>query len=135
MAKQLNIEDILTAQANYAAKEFLVSAYKEDAETLPAIRTSFEAYGILAAANQAVTGAVKTLKDDMGDALKTISIGDDAFLNATECVRATLAELARSTVSMYEHAMNISVQMMGRMAPAAPLLDPVNDELPGDDEQ
>lgn len=135
MSKQLHMNDMMTNQALIQAAEFLQSAYAEDAEVMPAVNTRHEGYGILAAANEILANGMKNLKSDMQDALKTLAMDDSSFIGAADSVRATLEEIVQASVNMYEHAMNVSAQLMqSAQLGEAPLLDYI-DDMSGDDSE
>ena len=140
MSKQMKIEDITPNAALNECEDFMESLYEKDAQTaeLQDVNTRFEAYGVIAASFQNVEGAIATIKSDMKDCLKALTVSDDAFQAAINTLNASLVEMVTGAAGMYEHGRSISQTMSAwhLAANPAPLLDMIEeDDMPGDDSE
>ena len=72
------------------------------------VRNRHEGYGFLADAHQALTKAVKDVKDGMADLLSALPSNDAAAIDKTEAVANALAETIVAAVKMAAEAKRVS---------------------------
>ena len=153
MSKQVDINDLIPAPLKELSRRFVDDEYsaRHHDDSLPLIRTRYEAYGKMAEGMVNVNSAVDGVKAGMRDCLKALTGMDNTYRNAAEVTYNALldtfmavAEMAVQTVNciyQIEDMMARNVTPMEEMAAAnlddtgSENTDPVkDDELPDDEE-
>lgn len=152
MSKQIDINDLIPAQLKELSRRFVDDEYsaRRHDQSLPMIRTRYEAYGKMAEGMVNVNAAIDGAKAGMRDCLKALTGMDNTYRNAAESTYNALldtfmavAEMAVQTVNciyQIEDIMARNVTPMEEMAAniddtGSENTDPVeDDELPDDEE-
>ena len=153
MSKQLDMNDLIPSAMKEQSRRFIDDEYtaRHHDETLPMIRTRYEAYGKMSEGAVNVKAAMDGVTAGMRDCLKALTGMDNTYRNAAEVTYNALldtfmavAEMAVQTVNciyQIEDIMARNVTPMEEMAAEAlddtgsENTDPVEDgELPDDEE-
>jgi hypothetical protein len=101
-------------------------------ETLPPIRTRYEAYGKMAEGVQNVIGAMEGVKSGMKDCLKALNGMDTGFCSAAEATYSSLLDVMIAVGEMATQTLNcvykISDLIAAMPTPLETLAENIDDE-------
>ncbi len=137
MPNQINIDEIVPGDFLRRIQQFTESEYliRIENKSHPTIKNPHEAYGILAEAYVALSGAMKSVKIAMDDSLKTISSPSDAFRDSSTNAYSGCLAVAQAAVYMAVSSENIGIQLL-RLPEPTPIeemienLDPEDLQIP-----
>lgn len=130
MSKQIDIADMIPSGLRIASRDFVDSEYRDrnQQDTLPPIRTRYEAYGKLAEGIVNVNGATDGLKAGMRDCLKALNGTDIVFTQSVESTYSSLLDVLMAVAEMAVQTLNCIYKMEDVISSNPPPLVAMADE-------
>lgn len=134
MSKQVDVNELIPNTLKDKAREFVDGEYmqRNHDETLPPIRTRYEAYGKMAEGVQNVIGAMEGVKSGMKDCLKALNGMDTGFCSAAEATYSSLLDVMIAVGEMATQTLNcvykISDLIAAMPTPLETLAENIDDE-------
>ena len=134
MSKQVDVNELIPNTLKDKAREFVDGEYmqRNHDETLPPIRTRYEAYGKMAEGVQNVIGAMEGVKSGMKDCLKALNGMDTGFCSAAEATYSSLLDVMIAVGEMATQTLNCVYKISGLIAamptPLETLAENIDDE-------
>ncbi len=134
MSKQVDVNELIPNTLKDKAREFVDGEYmqRNHDETLPPIRTRYEAYGKMAEGVQNVISAMEGVKSGMKDCLKALNGMDTGFCSAAEATYSSLLDVMIAVGEMATQTLNcvykISDLIAAMPTPLETLAENIDDE-------
>lgn len=124
MSKQIDVTDLIPSSLKTASRDFVDSEYRDRnlQDTLPPIRTRYEAYGKLSEGIVNVTGAMDGVKAGMRDCLKALNGSDVVFTQSAESTYSSLLDALMAVAEMAVQTLNCIYKMEDVIAANPPPL-------------
>lgn len=124
MSKQIDVADLIPSSLKISSRDFVDSEYRDRSQqdTLPPIRTRYEAYGKLSEGIVNVTGAMDGVKAGMRDCLKSLNGSDVVFTQSAESTYSSLLDALMAVAEMAVQTLNCIYKMEDVIAANPPPL-------------
>lgn len=130
MSKQIDVFDMIPSSLKISSRDFVDSEYRDRShqDTLPPIRTRYEAYGKLSEGIVNVTGAMDGVKAGMRDCLKSLNGSDIVFAQSAESTYSSLLDALMAVAEMAVQTLNCIYKMEDAIAANPPPLVAMADD-------
>ena len=124
MSKQIDVADLIPSSLKISSRDFVDIEYRDRSQqdTLPPIRTRYEAYGKLSEGIVNVTGAMDGVKAGMRDCLKSLNGSDVVFTQNAESTYSSLLDALMAVAEMAVQTLNCIYKMEDVIAANPPPL-------------
>ena len=124
MSKQIEMTELIPSSLKTSSRDFVDGEYRDrnQQDTLPPIRTRYEAYGKLAEGIVNVNGAMDGVKAGMRDCLKALNGSDVVFAQSAESTYSSLLDVLMTVAEMAVQTLNCIYKMEDVIAANPPPL-------------